>query len=90
MSDTKAKIRGLGELLLSETPKPDTDYLITLRVALSKIEKDVEDTENPFYTYVLKYISTEEMTEELTQRKIKAETSKTYSKKIRDVLRLLA
>ena len=80
VENQKGKVRGLGNIVLTgDTPKPDMDYLISLRVALEKIEKDVQDKENPVYTFIFRYINTEQILELQTGKKIEARKGRSQS-----------
>ena len=80
----KLKIRGLGDLVLvGDIPKSDIDYIVSLRACLKKIEKDVQDTENPAYTYILQYQSTENIMEFGAKKKLIVENGRTDSQKLR-------
>ena len=84
MENQRGKIRGLGQIvLLGDTPKPDMDYLVSLRVGLEKIEKDVQDKENPIYTFIFRYINTEQILELQTGKKIEARKGRSQSQVFR-------
>jgi len=82
--NNKIKIYELGNIeVIGEVPKPDIDYLISLRVALKKIEKDVSDKENPFYLYKMYYLATEALQEIGTSKKLEVKHGKTDSQNLR-------
>jgi len=47
--DNKLKISGLGSMVLvgQEKIEPEKEYLISIRAELKKIEKDIEDKDEP-------------------------------------------
>ena len=64
MTSNYLKIKGIGSIVLpDEKPEPNKDYLLSLVISLSSINKNLEDSENPYYTYICKYISTNELKE---------------------------
>ncbi len=78
------KIRGLGILfLLGDNPAPEKEYLISIKAELEGIIKDIKDKDNPAYTYLMRYLSTEMISEIGSSKKIKVENGKTKSQKLR-------
>lgn len=85
MSNNRIKISGLGNLVLvgQEVIKPEIEYLISIRAELKKIEKNIEDKDEPFYTFVLDYLNTELVQEIGSTHKLKVEHGRTPSQKLR-------
>lgn len=81
--DNKIKIIGLGDILLiGENPDPQKDYLVAITAGIKEIKKNVEDIDNPFYVYVMKYKTTE-MVQSVGGRKLRVEHARTQSQKMR-------
>ncbi len=81
------KIKGLGSIVLvGDVPIAERDYLVAIRCALSSINNNVEDIENPRQTYILRYINTENVMECGTQKKIEVQKGKTPSQILRWIL----
>jgi len=88
----KIRLKGLGHIVLVGTEKiePEKDYLVSLRVALRKIEKDISDLQDPVYTFICEYLNTELVQIIGDSRKIKVEHGKTSSQKLRWVIQAVA
>ena len=85
------KVKGLGSIVLpDERPEPNKDYLLSLIISLSSINKNLEDAENPYYTYICKYISTNELKEIGASKKLKVVMGRTWSQKVKFALGQLA
>ena len=85
------RIKGLGSVLLTgDKPLPEKEYLVSLRVELEGIVKDIKDPTEPQYSYLMRYVSTEGVQEIGSKKKIKVENGKTYAQKIRWALEKLA
>ena len=85
MPDNKIKISGLGSMVLTDQEKiePEKEYLISLRAELKKIEKNIEDKDEPFYTFVMEYLNTELVQRIGDSRKLKIKHGKTDSQNLR-------
>lgn len=76
------KITGTGSILTEGKLEPDKDYLISIRAALTDIKKNVEDKDDPYYTYIAKYISTESVNEIGSSEKIRVVNGKSPSQRL--------
>ena len=78
------KIRGIGGIVLvGDKPLPEKEYIIAIKAELEGIIKDIKEKENPQYTYLMRYLSTEMINEIGSSKKIKVEHGKTKSQKLR-------
>ena len=78
------KIKGLSSIvLIGDKPLPEKEYLISIKAELEGITKDIKDKDNPAYTYLMRYLSTEMINEIGSSKKIKVENGKTKSQKLR-------
>ena len=78
------KIKGLGGIvLIGDKPLPEKEYVIAIKAELEGITKDIKEPENPQYTFSMRYLSTEQIMEIGSSKKIKVENGKTWSQKLR-------
>lgn len=92
MSNARIKIKGLGSIVMKNGGQidKDTDYIVALRVALSEIHSNVEDSSNPFKVFVCKYISTELVKRIGDKQEIKVERAKSKSQVARAIISEIA
>lgn len=82
--DNKIKIKGLGGILMiGDKPGPEIEYLLSIKVELEGIIKDLKEKDNPQYTYLMRYLSTEQIMEIRSKKKIEVQNGKTDSQKLR-------
>jgi len=90
MSNNKLKLTGLGSMvLIGEKIDPEKEYLISIRAELKEITKNIEDKDDPFYTFIMVYLNTELVQCIGESRQLKVEHGKTMSQKIRWALEAL-
>ena len=91
MAENRIKIRGLGNIILKgENPEPSKEYLISIKAELRKIEKDITDKDDPFYTFIMEYLNTELVQEIGASKKLEVQKGKTLSQKLRFAIQDLA
>jgi len=91
MENNYIKIKGLGSIVLKgEKPKPKVEYLISIRAELAEIKKNIQDSENPFYTFIFEYLTTELIQEIGSAQKLEVQKGKSLSQIFRFACRDVA
>ena len=90
-SNNKIRIKGLGNIvLIGDKIEPEKEYLVSIRVELGAISKDIKDKNDPIYTYICEYINTELVQEIGSSKKLKVVMGRTWSQKVKFALEQLA
>ena len=80
----KLRVKGLGSvILLGEPPELQKEYILSLRIERKKDEIDHTDKENPETTYVCQYLTTEQLIEVGSRKKLETQKGKTQSQVLR-------